>query len=149
VSIHPFPRITSFTLSGPGAGGVHRAHKMSSLSGNTDTVDSSYCGDRLLGVSIAIAAVQLIVVPVRFYTRYIQRIKCTLDDYLILPALVGHCPSGTAVGRANKKWGCADRKPWAIRAVYCLYVPCHLWVLLRLNTIGIERSRLTMHIFDV
>ncbi|KAL4761103.1 uncharacterized protein BDW70DRAFT_168161 [Aspergillus foveolatus] len=69
---------------------------MSSLSGNTDTVDASYCGDSLLGVSIAIAAVQIIVVPVRFSTRYIQRIKCTLDDYFILPALVGHCPSGTA-----------------------------------------------------
>ncbi|KAL3429573.1 hypothetical protein BDV09DRAFT_190025 [Aspergillus tetrazonus] len=61
---------------------------MSGLSGSTDTVDASYCGDRLLGVSIAIAAVQIIVVPVRFYTRYIQRIKCTLDDYLILPALI-------------------------------------------------------------
>ncbi|KAL4816806.1 hypothetical protein BDW67DRAFT_190591 [Aspergillus spinulosporus] len=61
---------------------------MSSLSGNVDTVDTSYCGDKLLGVSVAIAAVQIIVVPARFYTRHIQRIKCTLDDYLILPALI-------------------------------------------------------------
>ncbi|KAL6232853.1 hypothetical protein BDW75DRAFT_216757 [Aspergillus navahoensis] len=61
---------------------------MSSSSGNVDTVDTSYCGDRLLGVSIAIAAAQIIVVPARFYTRYIQRIKCTLDDYLIIPALI-------------------------------------------------------------
>ncbi|KAL4997992.1 hypothetical protein BDV10DRAFT_201439 [Aspergillus recurvatus] len=52
------------------------------------TVGTSYCGGRLLGISIAIAAVQIIVVPARFYTRYIQRTKCTLDDYLILPALI-------------------------------------------------------------
>ncbi|KAL4745492.1 hypothetical protein BDW72DRAFT_208160 [Aspergillus terricola var. indicus] len=61
---------------------------MSSSSENVGPVDTSYCGDKLLGVSIAIAAVQIIVVPARFYTRYIQRIKCTLDDYLILPALI-------------------------------------------------------------
>ncbi|KAL4998611.1 hypothetical protein BDV10DRAFT_201141 [Aspergillus recurvatus] len=66
---------------------------MSTSSGDVDTVDTSYCGDRLLGVSIAIAAVQIIVVPARFYTRYIQRIKCTLDDYIIIPALVGLCGS--------------------------------------------------------
>ncbi|KAL2816082.1 hypothetical protein BJX63DRAFT_430374 [Aspergillus granulosus] len=56
--------------------------------GALDAVDTSYCGDRLLGVSIAIAVVQIIVVPARFYTRYIQRVTCTLDDYLIIPALI-------------------------------------------------------------
>ncbi|KAL4737912.1 hypothetical protein BDV11DRAFT_190637 [Aspergillus similis] len=61
---------------------------MSISSGDVDTVDTSYCGNRLFGVSIAIAVVQIIVVPARFYTRYIQRIKCTLDDYLIIPALI-------------------------------------------------------------
>ncbi|KAI9367647.1 hypothetical protein BJX61DRAFT_527392 [Aspergillus egyptiacus] len=61
---------------------------MSSSSGNVDNLDTSYCGDRLLGVSIAIAVVQIIVVPARFYTRYLQRISCTWDDYLIVPALI-------------------------------------------------------------
>jgi hypothetical protein len=62
-------------------------------------VDTSYCGDRLLGVSIAIAVVQIIVVPARFYTRYIQRMACTLDDYLIIPALVSLYPSETVISR--------------------------------------------------
>ncbi|KAL4902753.1 hypothetical protein BDW74DRAFT_157519 [Aspergillus multicolor] len=58
------------------------------MSNSSGEVDTSYCGDRLLGVSIAIAVVQIIVVPARFYTRYTQRLACTLDDYLIIPALV-------------------------------------------------------------
>ncbi|KAL2842380.1 hypothetical protein BJY01DRAFT_264497 [Aspergillus pseudoustus] len=58
------------------------------MSDSSGGVDTSYCGDRLLGVSIAIAVVQIIVVPARFYTRYIQRVRCTLDDYLIIPALI-------------------------------------------------------------
>ncbi|KAL2850513.1 hypothetical protein BJX68DRAFT_237027 [Aspergillus pseudodeflectus] len=61
---------------------------MSNSFGGVDTVDTSYCGDRLLGVSIAIAVVQIVVVPARFYTRYIQHVTCTLDDYLIIPALI-------------------------------------------------------------
>ncbi|KAL4864475.1 hypothetical protein BDV12DRAFT_201085 [Aspergillus spectabilis] len=52
------------------------------------SVDTSYCGVSLLGVSIAIAIVQLAVVPARFYTRYIQRVTCTVDDYLIIPAMI-------------------------------------------------------------
>ncbi|KAL4879034.1 hypothetical protein BJY04DRAFT_220630 [Aspergillus karnatakaensis] len=52
------------------------------------SVDTSYCGDSLMGVSIAIAIVQLVVVPSRFYTRYILRVACTVDDYLIIPALI-------------------------------------------------------------
>lgn len=47
-----------------------------------------YCGDSLIGISIAIAAVQAIVVAARFYTRFLQRVKCGLDDYLIILALV-------------------------------------------------------------
>ncbi|BDD58899.1 hypothetical protein MAP00_004140 [Monascus purpureus] len=47
-----------------------------------------YCGDSLIGVSIAIAVVQTIVVAARFYTRLMQRVKCGLDDYLIILALM-------------------------------------------------------------
>lgn len=51
-------------------------------------VDVSYSGDSLMGVAIAIAVVQILVVIARFYTRYMQRVACALDDYLIVPALV-------------------------------------------------------------
>ncbi|PLB44745.1 hypothetical protein P170DRAFT_479293 [Aspergillus steynii IBT 23096] len=51
-------------------------------------VDVSYCGDSLMGVAIAIAVVQILIVVARFYTRYMQRVACALDDYLIVPALV-------------------------------------------------------------
>ncbi|KAL4930798.1 uncharacterized protein BDV17DRAFT_38261 [Aspergillus undulatus] len=54
---------------------------------NQLTMDSSYCGDSLMGVSIAIVPIQIAVVGARFYTRRIQSIKCTIDDYLIIPAL--------------------------------------------------------------
>ncbi|KAL2863974.1 uncharacterized protein BJX67DRAFT_229130 [Aspergillus lucknowensis] len=50
--------------------------------------NASYCGDSLMGVSIAFAVVQIVVVAARFYTRHMQRLNCTLDDYLILPALI-------------------------------------------------------------
>ncbi|CEL10445.1 hypothetical protein ASPCAL13564 [Aspergillus calidoustus] len=72
----------------PLASHIGRPREMSNSFGGVDTVDTSYCGDRLLGVSIAIAVVQIVVVPARFYTRYIQHVTCTLDDYLIIPALI-------------------------------------------------------------
>jgi hypothetical protein len=84
-------------------------------------VDTSYCGDRLLGVSIAIAVVQIVVVPARFYTRYIQHVTCTLDDYLIIPALVGRYLLEPVMSCA-KKCGCADCKPGAIGVIYRMYV---------------------------
>ncbi|KAL4879446.1 hypothetical protein BJY04DRAFT_220042 [Aspergillus karnatakaensis] len=52
-------------------------------------MDSSYCGDSLMGVSIAIIPVQIAVVCARFWTRHLQQITSTIDDYLIIPALVG------------------------------------------------------------
>ncbi|KAE8323483.1 hypothetical protein BDV39DRAFT_217727 [Aspergillus sergii] len=58
---------------------------MSESSGNTDV---AYCGDSLMGVSIAIGVVQILVVAARFYARYLQRVACAVDDYLIIPSLV-------------------------------------------------------------
>ena len=64
-------------------------------------VDVSYCGDSLMGVAIAIAVVQIVIVAARFYTRYMQRVACALDDYLIVPALV-------RISRRLDVFGCAD-----------------------------------------
>lgn len=58
---------------------------MSESSGNKDV---AYCGDSLMGVSIAIGVVQILVVAARFYARYLQRVACAVDDYLIIPSLV-------------------------------------------------------------
>ncbi|CAG7968649.1 unnamed protein product [Penicillium nalgiovense] len=52
-----------------------------------DTSTVAYCGQQLIGVSIAIAAIQIIIVGARFYTRYIQRVANGIDDYLMIPAL--------------------------------------------------------------
>ncbi|KAL5356286.1 hypothetical protein BJX96DRAFT_162355 [Aspergillus floccosus] len=52
-------------------------------------MDASYCGDSLLGVCIAIVPIQIMLVAARFYTRHAQHIACTLDDYFIVPALIG------------------------------------------------------------
>ncbi|KAJ5489791.1 hypothetical protein N7539_004681, partial [Penicillium diatomitis] len=51
-------------------------------------VDTSYSGDSLMGVSIAIAVFQVLIVGLRFYARFIQRVALALDDYLILLALL-------------------------------------------------------------
>ncbi|OKP14896.1 hypothetical protein PENSUB_5207 [Penicillium subrubescens] len=51
-------------------------------------VDTSYSGDSLMGVSIAIAVLQVLIVTLRFYARSVQRVALALDDYLILLALV-------------------------------------------------------------
>ncbi|KAF7590962.1 hypothetical protein BBP40_002214 [Aspergillus hancockii] len=58
---------------------------MSELSGGSNV---PYCGDSLMGVSIAFAVVQIVVVAARFYARSVQRVACALDDYLIIPALI-------------------------------------------------------------
>ncbi|PWY72485.1 hypothetical protein BO94DRAFT_245550 [Aspergillus sclerotioniger CBS 115572] len=50
--------------------------------------DVPYNGDALIGVSIAIAIVQIVVVGARFYTRHMQKLALALDDYLIFLALI-------------------------------------------------------------
>lgn len=55
--------------------------------------DVPYNGDALIGVSVAIAVVQIVVVVARFYTRRLQQLALALDDYLILLALVLTCLS--------------------------------------------------------
>ncbi|KZN88292.1 hypothetical protein EN45_068640 [Penicillium chrysogenum] len=47
-----------------------------------------YSGNGLVGPIAAIAAVQTVFVAAKFYTRFMQRVKFDLDDYLILLALV-------------------------------------------------------------
>lgn len=47
-----------------------------------------YGGNALVGVSAALAGLQIIFVVARFYTRFMQRMKIGVDDYLILLALV-------------------------------------------------------------
>ncbi|KAJ5563643.1 hypothetical protein N7535_008807 [Penicillium sp. DV-2018c] len=47
-----------------------------------------YSGDALIGVAAAIAAVQILFVAARFYTRFMLRTKVGLDDYLVLLALI-------------------------------------------------------------
>lgn len=54
--------------------------------GDTGTV--AYCGQQLIGVSIAIAVAQITIVGARFYTRYMQKVACGSDDYFVIPALV-------------------------------------------------------------
>ncbi|KAJ5809002.1 hypothetical protein N7474_010271 [Penicillium riverlandense] len=48
----------------------------------------AFCGQQLVGVSIAIAVVQILIVALRFYTRHMQRLRYGADDYLIIPALL-------------------------------------------------------------
>ncbi|OKL58533.1 hypothetical protein UA08_06369 [Talaromyces atroroseus] len=57
---------------------------------------TSYCGQQLIGVSIAIAVIQILVVGARFYTRYLQQTAYWLDDYLIVLALIS-CLGQTAL----------------------------------------------------
>lgn len=53
-----------------------------------DTGAVAYCGQQLIGASIAIAVAQIIIVGARFYTRYMQKVACGSDDYFVIPALV-------------------------------------------------------------
>ncbi|KAJ5577848.1 uncharacterized protein N7459_006812 [Penicillium hispanicum] len=41
----------------------------------------------LVAAAVSLAAVQIIFAAARFYTRYLQRMKCGVDDYVILIAL--------------------------------------------------------------
>lgn len=58
------------------------------MADSSHAVDTSYSGDSLMGVSIALIVVQVAVVLARFYARYVQRVAYALDDYLIVLALV-------------------------------------------------------------
>ncbi|OGM43365.1 hypothetical protein ABOM_008721 [Aspergillus bombycis] len=58
------------------------------MSHSAGRADVAYCGDSLMGVSIAIAVVQILVVAARFYARYVQRVAYAVDDYLIIPSLI-------------------------------------------------------------
>ncbi|KAJ5612673.1 hypothetical protein N7510_005867 [Penicillium lagena] len=49
-----------------------------------------YEGDDLIGVCVALAAVQILIVTARFYTRYMLQMRYGLDDYLILVALAAN-----------------------------------------------------------
>jgi hypothetical protein len=42
--------------------------------------------------------VQIVFVAARFYTRYMQRMKCELDDYIMLLALVRSFPCDVILG---------------------------------------------------
>lgn len=50
-------------------------------------------GAPLVDVSIALSVLQIVFVAARFYTRFVQRMRCGLDDYVILFALVCILPS--------------------------------------------------------
>jgi hypothetical protein len=49
-------------------------------------------GSALIIVSVVLSFVQIVFVAARFYTRYMQRMKCELDDYIMLLALVRSFP---------------------------------------------------------
>lgn len=49
-------------------------------------------GAPLVGVSIALSVLQIVFVAARFYTRFVQRVRCGVDDYVILFALVCMLP---------------------------------------------------------
>ncbi|KAJ5092169.1 hypothetical protein NUU61_007039 [Penicillium alfredii] len=51
--------------------------------------DQPYSGNGLLAAVATLAAVQIILVALRFYTRHVQRMRYGLDDYLLLLALMG------------------------------------------------------------
>lgn len=53
---------------------------------------SSDGGAPLVGVSIALSVLQIVFVAARFYTRFVQRVRCGVDDYVILFALVCMLP---------------------------------------------------------
>lgn len=49
-------------------------------------------GTALIIVSVVLSVVQIVFVAARFYTRYMQRMRCGLDDYVMLCALVRPSP---------------------------------------------------------
>lgn len=53
-----------------------------------DHFQPSNGGNALVGVAVALSVVQILFVAARFYTRYLQRVKFGVDDYIVLIALV-------------------------------------------------------------
>lgn len=53
---------------------------------------STNLGNILFGVGVALSVVQIVLVAARFYARYLQRVRCGVDDYVILIALVWIAP---------------------------------------------------------
>jgi hypothetical protein len=45
-------------------------------------------GKALIIVCVVLSVVQIVFVAARFYTRYMQRMRCGIDDYVMLLALV-------------------------------------------------------------
>jgi hypothetical protein len=94
-----------------------------------------YNGNVLVGATIAITILQIVFVAARFYTRFLQRAKIGLDDYLILLALVripGYCYLNTIM-LMSCYLGCKSGK---ISDLYFLCAPS--------NQLK-ERQRLTYH----
>ena len=60
-------------------------------------------GSALIIVSVVLSFVQIVFVAARFYTRYMQRMKCGLDDWVMLFALV-RCSSGDVILRHVGSW---------------------------------------------
>lgn len=59
--------------------------------GEENRVNSSSLSDggsALIIVSVVLSFLQIVFVAARFYTRYMQRMKCGLDDWVMLIALV-------------------------------------------------------------
>lgn len=55
-------------------------------------------GSALIIVSVVLSFVQIVFVAARFYTRYMQRMKCELDDWVMLLALVRSFPCDVILG---------------------------------------------------
>lgn len=55
-------------------------------------------GTALIIVSVVLSVAQIVFVAARFYTRYMQRMKCGIDDYVMLFALVRIVPRDAPPG---------------------------------------------------
>lgn len=74
-----------------------------------------------MGVSIAIMPIQIVLVAGRFYTRHVQGIACTADDYLMIPAVVTPTPGLLNTFFFFDALLFADRKPWTVGVVHSVY----------------------------
>lgn len=81
-----------------------------------------YNGDALVGAAAAIAAVQILFVAARFFTRFMQRMNIAVEDYLILLALVLIPIAYSYLNTIMLTSRCLGRKFGKISDLYCLYV---------------------------
>lgn len=58
-------------------------------------------GRALIIVCVVLSVVQIVFVAARFYTRYMQRMKCGIDDYVMLLALVRIVPHDVPPGNIS------------------------------------------------